>query len=75
MIKEYETTVSKITYYDKNKINEFLVDFREISLVGSLKTVFIRHLKVGNLLMWTVAARYKDQLKIEICVETILFEI
>ena len=35
MIKEYETTVSKIIYYDKK--NEFLEDFREISLVGSLK--------------------------------------
>ena len=35
MIKEYETTVSKIIYYDEKK-NEFLEDFREISLVGSL---------------------------------------
>ena len=37
MIKEYETTVSKIIYYDKKKKNEFLEDFREISFVGSLK--------------------------------------
>ena len=37
MIKEYETTVSKIIYYDKNKKNEFLEDFREISVVDSLK--------------------------------------
>ena len=36
MIKEYETIVSKIIYYDKNKKNDFLEDFREISLVGSL---------------------------------------
>ena len=38
MIKEYETTVSKIIYYDKKK-NEFLEGFREISLVGSLKQI------------------------------------
>ena len=37
MIKEYETTVSKINYYDKKKKNEFLEDFCEISLVCSLK--------------------------------------
>ena len=40
MIKEYETTVSKLIYYDKQKKNEFLEDFREISLVGSLKITF-----------------------------------
>ena len=34
MVKECETTVSKIINYDKK--NEFLEDFREISLVGSL---------------------------------------
>ena len=39
MIKEYETTESKIIYYEKKKKKkkEFLEDFREISLVGSLK--------------------------------------
>ena len=38
MIKECETTVSKITiYYDKKKKkNEFSEDFSEISLVGFL---------------------------------------
>ena len=43
MIKEYETTVSKIIYYDKNKKkNKFLEDFREISLVGSLNNCDVR---------------------------------
>ena len=43
MIKEYETTVSKIIYYDKNKKKkEFLEDFREISVVGSLKSRRLR---------------------------------
>ena len=37
MIKKYETTVSKIIYYDKK--NEFLEDIREISLVGSLNAI------------------------------------
>ena len=41
MIKEYETTVSKIIYYDKKQRKKFLEDFREISLVVSLKSEII----------------------------------
>ena len=47
MIMEYETTVSKIIYYDKNKKkNEFLEEFREISIVGSLHGPQVPYLKL-----------------------------
>ena len=36
MIKEYETTVGYLKLFIMKKKNEFLEDFREISLVGSL---------------------------------------